>query len=117
MMYSTGEISAEARQKPVGNKGEIGTGYIQGPRERNWVVGSQILTLTIFISGISTTRHLVLMPVFSSRGGRFQTMRRIQNWALGMRTSLHGSHIASISVASLTRKRFVVFIPWDPAFN
>ena len=32
MMYSTGEISLEARQKPVRNEGEIGTDYIQGPR-------------------------------------------------------------------------------------
>ena len=31
-MYSTGEISPEARQKSVGNEGEIGTDYIQGPR-------------------------------------------------------------------------------------
>ena len=28
-MYSTGEISPEARQKPVGNEGEIGTDYIR----------------------------------------------------------------------------------------
>ena len=31
-MYSTGEISLEARRKLVGNKGEIGTDYIRGPR-------------------------------------------------------------------------------------
>ena len=32
MMYSTGEISPEARRKLVGNEGEIGTDYIQGPQ-------------------------------------------------------------------------------------
>ena len=31
-MYSTGEISPEARWKLVRNKGEIGTDDIQGPR-------------------------------------------------------------------------------------
>ena len=45
MMYSTGEISPEARRKPVGDEGEVGMDYIQGPRECDWVVGSQILTV------------------------------------------------------------------------
>ena len=31
-MYSTGEISPEVRQKLVGNEGEIGMDYIQGPQ-------------------------------------------------------------------------------------
>ena len=31
-MYSMGEISPEARQKLVGNKGEIGMDYIRGPQ-------------------------------------------------------------------------------------
>ena len=44
MMYSMGEISPEARRKPVGDEGEVGTDYIQGPQEYDWVVGLQILT-------------------------------------------------------------------------
>ena len=32
MMYSMGEISLEARRKPVRDEGEIGTDYIWGPR-------------------------------------------------------------------------------------
>ena len=31
-MYSMGEISPEARRKPVGDEGEVGTDYIRGPR-------------------------------------------------------------------------------------
>ena len=53
------------------------------------------------------------MPAFGSRGGKFRAMRRIQNWDLGMHTSLRGTHIASTSIASPIRKRSVVFIPQD----
>ena len=44
VIYSTEGRSPDAGQEPVGNEGEIDTDYIRGPRERNWVVGSQILT-------------------------------------------------------------------------
>ena len=48
MMYSTREISPDAMRKPAGNKGK----HTEGQRtetsgsaqERDWVVGSQILT-------------------------------------------------------------------------
>ena len=32
MIYSTGEISLDARRKPFGSEGEIEMNYIQGPR-------------------------------------------------------------------------------------
>ena len=44
MIHSAEGRSLDAGREPVGNEGEIGTDYIRGPRERNWVVGSQILT-------------------------------------------------------------------------
>ena len=73
------------------------------------------LSLIIFIPGISTISHSGSMPAFGSRGGRFRAMRKIQNWDPGMHTSLHGTHTASISVASLIRKRFVVLVSLDLA--
>ena len=50
MMYSTREISLDAMQKPAGNKGKRIEGQctetLGSARERNWVVGSQILTVS-----------------------------------------------------------------------
>ena len=59
-MYSTGEISPDAMQKLAGNKGRHTEGQCTGTpgstRERNWVVGSQILT---YIQNV-TTGYLVI---------------------------------------------------------
>ena len=47
-MYSTGEISPDAMRKPAGNKGRHTEGQhietLGSTWERDWVVGSQILT-------------------------------------------------------------------------
>jgi hypothetical protein len=68
------------------------------------------LLLTAFTSGTSTTRCLALTLAFGSSGGRFRATRRIQNLAPGMPTSSHGIRIASTSVASPIKKRFVILI-------
>ena len=50
MMYSTGEISLDAMWKLAGNKGRHTgrqrTETSDSTREHDWVVGSQILTLS-----------------------------------------------------------------------
>lgn len=74
-------------------------------------------SLTAFLAGISTTSHSVLMLASGLRGGKFQATRRIQNWAPGMHTSSHGTHIASTSVVLPISKRFVVFVPRDLALT
>ena len=52
-MYSIGEISPDAMQKPAGNKGRHTEGQctetLGSAQECNWVVGSQILTPSIVI--------------------------------------------------------------------
>ena len=60
--------------------------------------------------GTSIISHSALMPAFDLRGGRSQTMRRTLSWVLGMHTSLHGIHTASIFVASPISRRFVSFV-------
>ena len=59
------------------------------------------------VPGFSIISHSVSMLAFASKGGRFQVTRRIRSWAPGMRTSLHGAHIANTSVVSPTKQRSV----------
>ena len=53
MMYSTGEISPDAMQKPAGNKGKHTEGQcmetLGSARECDWVVALQILTPVRFV--------------------------------------------------------------------
>lgn len=67
-------------------------------------------SLMLLILGTSTTRHLASMPAFASRGDKFQTMRKILSWVLGLHTSSHGVHILSIFITLLINMRFVLFI-------
>ena len=66
-----------------------------------------LLSMT-FTSGTSTIRCSASMPAFGSSGGRFRATRKIRSWAPGMLTSSHGIHIASTSVVSQIRRRFVI---------
>ena len=53
-MYSTREISLDVMWKPARNKGKHTEGQctetLGSARERDWVVGLQILTLTLVLS-------------------------------------------------------------------
>ena len=64
----------------------------------------------LFISGISIISHLASTPASDSRGGRFQTTRRILSWDLGSHTLLRGSHIATISSDLPISRRFICYI-------
>ena len=66
------------------------------------------------LSGTSTTRHLVSMLAFGSRGGRFRVMRRIRSWVRGMRILSRGNRTASTSVALPINKRFVLILGTYP---
>ena len=68
-------------------------------------------SLIAFAPDISTTRPLVSTHVSGSSDDKSRTTRRTQNWGPGTRTSLRGTRTASTFVNSLTRKRFVLFVP------
>lgn len=69
-------------------------------------------SLILFILDTSTTRRLASTPAFDSREGRSRTTAKIQNWVLGLLTSLRGNHIVSIFAALPINKRFVLFVLW-----
>lgn len=62
------------------------------------------------LADTSITSHLVSTPAFGSSGGMFQAMREILSWVPVTRTWSRGMRTANTSVASLTSKRFVLFV-------
>ena len=69
-MYSTGEISPDAMQKPAGNKGRHTEGQhietLGSTWERDWVVGLQILTLSLYPFSAPSSDHPVCQFSLSS---------------------------------------------------